>query len=163
VPIGHKDNHKTFFFFSEEARRIITYTTLNPTLPTQGMLQARSRSDLPGVHDFLPDQRPRRFRPASIIRLRAEYIKESTASLRLRAKQRDGTLPSSSRCKPVQQQQEIARGRPHLQRWFRYGASSKTTVSSHHRTGGLFTGAALPTWRHAPNSPDGLTWAHSDL
>jgi len=39
VPVGHKDNHKTFFFFSEEARRIHTYTTFNPTLPTQAMIQ----------------------------------------------------------------------------------------------------------------------------
>ena len=36
VPIGHKNDHKTFFFFSEEARRIHTYTTLPPTLPTRG-------------------------------------------------------------------------------------------------------------------------------
>jgi len=35
----NKDKNRTFFFFSEEARRIITYTTFNPTLPTQGMLQ----------------------------------------------------------------------------------------------------------------------------
>ncbi len=34
----NRDKNKTFFFFSEEARRIHTYTTLAPTLPTQGML-----------------------------------------------------------------------------------------------------------------------------
>ena len=41
VPLGHynKDKNKTFFFFSEEARRIHTYTTLNPILPPPGMLQ----------------------------------------------------------------------------------------------------------------------------
>ena len=41
VPLGHynKDKNKTFFFFSEEARRIINYTTFNPTWATQGMLQ----------------------------------------------------------------------------------------------------------------------------
>ncbi len=41
IPLGHynKGRNKTFFFFSEEARRIHTYTTLNPTLPTVGMLQ----------------------------------------------------------------------------------------------------------------------------
>ena len=39
VPLGPKDKHKTFFFFSEEARRIITYTTFNPVLPTAAMLQ----------------------------------------------------------------------------------------------------------------------------
>jgi Carboxypeptidase regulatory-like domain len=37
---GHynKDKNKTFFFFSEEARRIITYTTFQPTIPTSGMV-----------------------------------------------------------------------------------------------------------------------------
>ncbi len=41
VPLGHynRDKNKTFFLFSEEARRIINYATFNPTLPTQGMLQ----------------------------------------------------------------------------------------------------------------------------
>jgi hypothetical protein len=41
VPLG-RYNHghdKTFFFYSEEARRIINYATFNPTLPTAGMLQ----------------------------------------------------------------------------------------------------------------------------
>jgi hypothetical protein len=37
---GHynKDKNKTFFFFSEEARRIHTYTNFNPILPAQAML-----------------------------------------------------------------------------------------------------------------------------
>ena len=35
----NKDKNKTFFFFSEEARRIINYATFNPTWATQGMLQ----------------------------------------------------------------------------------------------------------------------------
>lgn len=41
VPMGgwNKDHNKTFFFFSEEARIIHTYTTFNPTLPTTAMLQ----------------------------------------------------------------------------------------------------------------------------
>lgn len=34
----NKDRNKTFFFFSEEQRKIITYTTFNPTLPTTGMI-----------------------------------------------------------------------------------------------------------------------------
>jgi hypothetical protein len=41
VPLG-RYNHghdKTFFFYSEEARRIINYTTFNPTLPSTAMLQ----------------------------------------------------------------------------------------------------------------------------
>jgi hypothetical protein len=35
----NKDRNKTFFFYSEEARRIIQYVTFNPTWPTQGMAQ----------------------------------------------------------------------------------------------------------------------------
>ncbi len=35
----NKDKNKTFFFYSQEHRRIITYTTFNPILPTQAMLQ----------------------------------------------------------------------------------------------------------------------------
>ena len=41
VPLG-RYNHgrdKTFFFYSEEARRIINYSTFNPILPTTSMLQ----------------------------------------------------------------------------------------------------------------------------
>jgi len=34
----NRDKNKTFFFYSEEHRRIITYTTFNPILPTTGML-----------------------------------------------------------------------------------------------------------------------------
>jgi Carboxypeptidase regulatory-like domain len=41
VPLGsyNREKNKLFFFYSEEARRIINYTTYTPTLPTQGMLQ----------------------------------------------------------------------------------------------------------------------------
>ena len=35
----NQDKNKTFFFFSEEARRILTYTLYNPSLPTASMLQ----------------------------------------------------------------------------------------------------------------------------
>ena len=34
----NRDKNKTFFFYSQEHRRIITYTTFNPILPTAGML-----------------------------------------------------------------------------------------------------------------------------
>ena len=35
----NKDKNKTFFFYSEEVRRIIQYNTFNPTWPTVGMAQ----------------------------------------------------------------------------------------------------------------------------
>lgn len=41
VPLGKRDHNKTFFFYSQEWHRVINYTTFNPTLPTQGMLQGQ--------------------------------------------------------------------------------------------------------------------------
>jgi len=35
----NREKNKTFFFFSEEARRIINYATFNPTMPSKEMLQ----------------------------------------------------------------------------------------------------------------------------
>src|SRR5450759_1892332 len=35
----NKDKNKTFFFYSQEHRRIITYTNFNPVLPTAAMVQ----------------------------------------------------------------------------------------------------------------------------
>ena len=40
----NRDKNKTFFFYSQEHRRIITYTTFNPILPTAGMFRATSAS-----------------------------------------------------------------------------------------------------------------------
>ena len=37
-PGYNKNRNKTFFFYSQEWRKIITYATFNPTLPTTGML-----------------------------------------------------------------------------------------------------------------------------
>jgi hypothetical protein len=37
----NKQHNKTFFFYSEEIRRIIQYVTFNPTWPTAGMAQGR--------------------------------------------------------------------------------------------------------------------------
>src|SRR5689334_18318905 len=37
----NKQHNRTFFFYSEEARRIIQYVTFNPTWPTAGMAQGR--------------------------------------------------------------------------------------------------------------------------
>src|SRR5207245_766632 len=35
----NREKNRTFFFYSEEVRRIINYATFNPTLPTTAMLQ----------------------------------------------------------------------------------------------------------------------------
>jgi len=37
----NKNKNKDFFFYSQEWRKVITYTTFNPVLPTQGMLQGQ--------------------------------------------------------------------------------------------------------------------------
>jgi hypothetical protein len=37
----NRNKNKDFFFYSQEWRKIITYTTFQPTIPTQGMLQGQ--------------------------------------------------------------------------------------------------------------------------
>jgi hypothetical protein len=42
VPIfGKRNKNKTFFFYSQEWRKVIGYNTFNPTLPTTGMVQGQ--------------------------------------------------------------------------------------------------------------------------
>ena len=76
----NKDKNKTFFFFSEEARRIHTYTTFTPSLPTarrccRGISASRSAwrwSTEPALPGATVTQIPSTlFNPIS-----AEYIKD---------------------------------------------------------------------------------------
>ena len=86
VPLGGKDKNKTFFFFSEEARRIHTYTTFNPTLPTQAMIQGTfsqpvciSYSFSAGACQTTGTQIP----ATSINPIAAQYIKDIYSKLTL--------------------------------------------------------------------------------
>jgi hypothetical protein len=164
VPIGHKDNHKTFFFFSEEARRIITYTTLNPTLPTQGMLQGTFSQPICLVYTTSCQTTATQIPASSINPIAAEYIKDIYSKFPLAAT--NSVTATTSEFFPVQNlynsTQEIARidhtFSDKFSLWGKFENDSIPTTEP----GGLFTGAALPNLATTnTNSPGQAYVAHA--
>ena len=99
----NKDKNKTFFFYSQEHRRIITYTTFNPTLPTTAMLPGHFQPA--GLHHGHHRHLPGRVAPVTQIPTNlinpnsAAYIKDIFSKLPLAAHQHRGRhhVPASSR------------------------------------------------------------------
>ncbi len=150
VPLGKKDNHKTFFFFSEEARRIHTYTTLNPTLPTAGMLQGTFSQPvcITTTAGVCPaGSSPVTQIPTSLINpIAAEYIKDIYSKTPLSAT--NSVSATTSEFFPVQNiynsRQEIARvDHTFNQKFSIWGKFENDSIPTT-EPGGLFTGAAIP-------------------
>ena len=149
VPLGHKDDHKTFFFFSEEARRIVTYSTFNPTLPTQGMLQGTFSQPVCtnlNIATATCVATGTQIPATSINSISAEYIKDIYSKLTLPAT--NSVTATTSEFFPVQNiynsRQEIARVdhtfNEKIAVWGKFENDSIPTIEP----GGLFTGAAIP-------------------
>ncbi len=147
VPIGKKDNHKTFFFFSEEARRILTYSTFNPTLPTQGMIQGTfSQPVCTNLNLATATCVATGTQITSINPIAAEYIKDIYGKVPLPAT--NSVTATTSEFFPVQNiynsRQEIARVdhtfNEKFSLWGKFENDSIPTTEP----GGLFTGAAIP-------------------
>ena len=145
VPVKKlRDN--TFFFFSQEFRRVITYTTFNPTLPTTGMLQGNFTQPVcitvasggcpagsAGVTQI----------PASMINPNsAAYIKDIFSKL---------ALPSTSTTAGFFPQRNLYNSQQELGRidhtfnekftlWGRFEVDTIPTTEP----GGLFTGSTIP-------------------
>ena len=150
VPLGKKDDHKTFFFFSEEARRIHTYTTLPPTLPTAAMLQGTFSQPvcLTTTAGVCPaGSAPVTQIPASLINpISAQYIKDIYSKLPLSGT--NTVAATTSELFPVQNiynsRQEIARiDHTFSQKFMVWGKFENDSIPTT-EPGGLFTGAALP-------------------
>ena len=145
----NKDKNKTFFFFSEEARRIITYTSFTPTMPTQGMLTGSfaapvcvSYSLTAGSCQQVASQIP----VTQINPNAAQYIKDIYGKLPLSADnsiagQTAGVFPERNL---YDSRQEIARidqmFNEKFSLWGRFENDSIPTQEP----GGLFTGAVVP-------------------
>ncbi len=148
---GHfnKDKNRTFFFFSEEARRIITYTTFNPTLPTQGMLQGAFPQAvcITTLTGCASGSTPVTQIPVTQINpIAAEYIKDVFGKMAL---QSANTLASTTagffpQRNLYDSRQEIARidqsFGERIQLWGRFENDSIPTTEP----GGLFTGSTIP-------------------
>ena len=150
VPIGHKDNRKTFFFFSEEARRILTYSTFTPTLPTQGMIQGTfsqpvcvSYSIAAGKCETTGTQIP----STSINPIAAAYIKDIYGKIALGGYElacRQPPPSSSRRATFTTARRKSARidhtFNEKFSVWGKFENDSIPTTEP----GGLFTGATIP-------------------
>lgn len=148
VPLGrlNKDKNKTFFFFSEEARRIHTYSTLNPTLPTTAMLQGTFTQPvcITVASGGCPaGSTPVTQIPANLINpVSATYIKDVYSKLPLLANS------TTAGFFPVQNifnsRQEVVRiDQSFGQRFNIWGKISNDAIPTI-EPGGLFTGSAIP-------------------
>jgi hypothetical protein len=145
----NKDKNRTFFFFSEEARRILTYTTFNPTLPTAGMLQGTFPQPvcITTLAGCASGSTPVTQIPVTQINpIAAEYIKDVFGKMALQsantvAATTAGFFPQRN---IYDSRQEIARidhsfGEK-VQLWGRFENDSIPTTEP----GGLFTGSTIP-------------------
>ncbi|HWF07346.1 MAG TPA: carboxypeptidase-like regulatory domain-containing protein [Bryobacteraceae bacterium] len=75
---GHYNTakNKTFFFFSEEARRIITYTTFQPIIPTSGMIAGTFPTPVCVVYTTTCAQTATQIAPSQINPIASQYIKD---------------------------------------------------------------------------------------
>jgi hypothetical protein len=149
VPIGKKAEHKTFFFFSEEARRILTYSTFNPTLPTQGMIVGTFSQPVCTSLNLATAtclSTGTQIPVTSINPIAAEYLKDIYGKVALSAT--NSVTATTSEFFPVQNiynsRQEIARVDHTFNEkasvWGKFENDSIPTTEP----GGLFTGATIP-------------------
>lgn len=145
----NKEKNKDFFFYSQEWRRINTYTTFQPTIPTQGMLQGQFSQPicLATVTGTCPAGGVTNTIPASMINpVSAAYIKDVFSQIPLSA-----TNTVSGTTAGFFPQRNIYNSRQEMGRidhyvsdkfliWGRFEIDDIPTTEP----GGLFTGAAIP-------------------
>jgi hypothetical protein len=145
----NKDRNNTFFFFSEEARRIITYTTFNPILPTQGMLTGSFSAPVCLGYNFSTgacQQTGTQIAPSQINPISAQYIKDIFGKLSL-----SPTNTVTAQASEFFPQRNLYNSRQEIVRidhsfgekfsvWGKFENDSIPTTEP----GGLFTGSAIP-------------------
>ncbi len=142
----NRDKNKTFFFFSEEARRIHTYTTLGPTIPTQGMLTGVFPQPV-CISYTTSCQQTATTIPTNLINANsAAYIKDIFSKLPLSAA--NTVAGTTVGLFPVQNiynsRQEIARVDHTFSEKFTIWGRFENDVIPTTEPGGLFTGSAIP-------------------
>jgi hypothetical protein len=142
----NRDKNKTFFFFSEEDRRIHTYTSLNPTIATQGMLSGVFPQPV-CISNTTPCTQMVTTIPTNLINANsAAYIKDIFSKLPLIAANTVAGTTAGVFSVPnvYNSRQEIARVdhsfSEKFQIWGRFENDSIPTTEP----GGLFTGSAIP-------------------
>ena len=138
----NKDKNKTFFFFSQEFRRIITYTTFQPTLPTTAMLQGNFPVPVCVSYTTSCQQTATQIAPAQFSANSAAYIKDMYSKLGVPADSITGGLYPERNV--FNSRQELVRidhsFNERFSVWGRYLNDNIPTVEP----GGLFQGSTIP-------------------
>jgi hypothetical protein len=153
----NKDRNKTFFFFSEEFRRIITYTTFQPTVPTTAMLQGNFPVPVCVSYTTSCQQTATQIAPSQINPISAQYIKDIYSKL---------GLPTSSITGGFYPERNVYNSRQELARidhvfnekfsiWGRFLNDNIPTTEP----GGLFQGSAIPNGATTTTNAPGRSWA----
>ncbi len=144
VTIGkyNKERNKTFFFFSEEARRIITYTTFQPTVPTAGMLAGNFATPVCVVFTTTCTQTATTIAPSQINPIASQYIKDIFSKIPLDASSTTaGFFPQRNL---YNSRQEIVRlDHTFSQKFSVWGKFENDSIPTT-EPGGLFTGSTIP-------------------
>jgi Carboxypeptidase regulatory-like domain/TonB-dependent Receptor Plug Domain len=85
--VYNTDHKKTFFFFSEEVRRVITYTSFDPVLPSQANLSGNFLTSVCVQHDASGNctSQSNQISPAQFNPVAAAYIQDVYSKLHLPA------------------------------------------------------------------------------
>jgi hypothetical protein len=155
----NKAKNKTFFFYNQEHRRIVTYTTFNPTLPTSDMLngnfsQPVCLSNSNPCTEIATSIPANRINPNS-----AAYIKDIFSKLPLNTT--NNVLATTSGFFPQRNlynsDQYIARIdhtiNERFQIWGKFQIDQIPTVEP----GGLFTGSTIPNGATTKTNSPGRT------
>ncbi len=143
IPVWKKGSaRKTFFFFSTEARDIITYTTFQPTVPTSAMVAGNFPTAVCLTNNAPCTTSSTTIAPSLINPYAAEYVKDIFSKIALNATSTTaGIFPErnlyNSRQEIIKLDQTLSEK---VSLWFKLENDSIPTTEP----GGLFTGSAIP-------------------
>lgn len=139
---GGGNQPQTFFFFSEEARRIITYTTFQPTIPTTGMIAGTFPTAVCLTNNSPCTTSGTTIAPSQINPIAAEYVKDIFSKLPLNATSTTSGIFAQRNL--YNSNQQIVRAdhtfNERMSLWFKFENDSIPTTEP----GGLFTGSTIP-------------------
>lgn len=141
---GHynKDRNKTFFFFSEEARRIITYSTFQPTIPTSGMIAGTFPTPVCVVFTTTCTQTSTQIAASQINPIASQYIKDIYNKFPLDPA--STTAEFFAERNLFDSRQEIVRlDHSFSERFSVWGKFENDSIPTT-EPGGLFTGSSIP-------------------
>ena len=138
----NKDKNKTFFFFSEEARRIITYTTFQPTIPTTGMITGAFPTPVCITYTTSCQATATQIPTSQINPIALEYIKDIYSKVTLNPASTTANFFAQRNL--YDSRQEIVRVDHRINERFSLWGKFENDSIPTTEPGGLFTGSSIP-------------------